>query len=95
MSNFFDDQGRTRVFAEATIWYVAPLKTGQARGNPRRTYFIGKRAISGWTRLSFRSQTKPAMNKKDISGQGLVPIEFTCKRSHFHWINQPADGDIG
>jgi len=88
MSIFFDDQGRTRVFAEAYIWYVAG-------GNQRRTQFIGKRAISGWTWLSFRSQTKSSVNKKDIPGQGLVSIEFTGQRSHFHRIDQPADGDIG
>jgi hypothetical protein len=40
MSNFFDEQGRTRVYAEAYIEYVV----GE---NPRRTQLIGKRAISG------------------------------------------------
>ncbi len=41
MSNFFDEQGRTRVYAEAYMRYVADE-------NPRRTRLIGKRAISGW-----------------------------------------------
>ena len=41
MSNFFDEQGRTRVSAEAYMMYVA----GE---NPRRTPLIGKRAISRW-----------------------------------------------
>jgi hypothetical protein len=80
MSNFFDDQGRTRVFTEAYIKYVAG-------GNTRITQVVEKRAISGWTRLSFGSQTKPSMNKKDISGQCFVPIEFTRQRSNLHGIN--------
>ncbi|MFC1829263.1 hypothetical protein ACFL0O_06605 [Thermodesulfobacteriota bacterium] len=42
MSSFFDEQGRTRVCAEAYITYAAG-------GNPRRTLLIGKRTISGWT----------------------------------------------
>ncbi len=41
MSNFFEEQGRTRVYAEAYMKYVA----GE---NPRRTQLFGKRAISGW-----------------------------------------------
>jgi hypothetical protein len=41
MSNFFEEQGRTRVYAETYTKYVA----GE---NPRRTPLIGKRAISGW-----------------------------------------------
>jgi len=41
MSNFFDEQGRTRVCVEAYIKYAADE-------NPRRTPRIGKRAISGW-----------------------------------------------
>jgi hypothetical protein len=41
MSNFIDEQGRTRVCAEAYVEYIA----GE---NPRRTPLIGKRAISGW-----------------------------------------------
>jgi len=41
MSNFFDEQGRTRVYAEAYMTYAASE-------NPRRTLIIGKRAISGW-----------------------------------------------
>jgi hypothetical protein len=42
MSNFFDEQGRTRVYGEAYMMYVAAE-------NPRRTPLIGKRAIYGWT----------------------------------------------
>ena len=45
MSNFFDKQGRTRVYAEAYMEYAA----GE---NPRRTPLIGKRAISGWKLFS-------------------------------------------
>jgi len=41
MSNFFDEQGRTRVYDEAYLSYVEKV-------NPRRTPLIGKRAISGW-----------------------------------------------
>jgi len=41
MSNFFDEQGHTRVCGEAYMWYVAAE-------NPRRTLLIGKRAIYGW-----------------------------------------------
>jgi hypothetical protein len=41
MRNFFDEQGRTRVFVEAYRWY-------SAGANPRRTPLIGKRAIYGW-----------------------------------------------
>jgi len=41
MSNFFDEQGRTRVYDEAYFSYVEKV-------NPRRTQLIGKRAISGW-----------------------------------------------
>jgi hypothetical protein len=41
MSNFFEEQGRTRVYAETYMKYVA----GE---NPRRTQLFGKRAISGW-----------------------------------------------
>ena len=41
MSNFFDEQGRTRVYNEAYCSYVEDV-------NPRRTPLIGKRAISGW-----------------------------------------------
>jgi hypothetical protein len=41
MSNFFDEQGRTRVYDEAYRFYVEEI-------NPRRTRLIGKRAISGW-----------------------------------------------
>jgi len=41
MSNFFDEQGRTRVYDEAYFSYVEEV-------NPRRTPLIGKRAISGW-----------------------------------------------
>ena len=41
MRDFFAELGRTRVFAEAYIKYVAG-------GNPRRTTLSEKRAISGW-----------------------------------------------
>jgi hypothetical protein len=41
MSNFFSEQGRTRVYAETYLSYVA----GE---NPRRTPLRGKRAIYGW-----------------------------------------------
>ncbi len=41
MSNFFPDQGRTRVFGEAYFLYAAA-------GNPRRTQIRAKRAIYGW-----------------------------------------------
>ncbi len=45
MSNFFVEQGRTRVCGEAYSMYVAA-------GNPRRTPSGGKRAIYGWTLTS-------------------------------------------
>jgi hypothetical protein len=41
MSNFFDEQGRTRVYGEAYMMYVAAQK-------PRRTPLRRKRAIYGW-----------------------------------------------
>jgi hypothetical protein len=41
MSNFFDEQGRTRVYDEAYWSYVEEV-------SPWRTPLIGKRAISGW-----------------------------------------------
>jgi len=41
MSNFYPDQGRTRVFGEAYSLYAAA-------GNPRRTQIRAKRAIYGW-----------------------------------------------
>jgi hypothetical protein len=41
MRDFFDEQGRTRVFVEAYVQYAA-------NGNPRSTPLIGKRAIYGW-----------------------------------------------
>ena len=44
MSNFFDEQGRTRVYDEAYQSYVEEV-------NLRRTQLIGKRAISGWKRI--------------------------------------------
>jgi hypothetical protein len=44
MRNFFDEQGRTRVFVEAYTKYAADE-------NLRRTQLIGKRAISGWKLL--------------------------------------------
>jgi hypothetical protein len=50
MTNFFDEQGRTRVYGQAYMMYVAAE-------NPRRTPLIGKRAIYGWTLDS----TKPVM----------------------------------
>ncbi len=42
MSNFFTEQGRTRVYAETYFLYVAGK-------NPRRTPLSGKMAIYGWT----------------------------------------------
>ena len=42
MSNFFVEQGRTRVCGETYSTYVAT-------GKPRRTPLSGKRAIFGWT----------------------------------------------
>jgi hypothetical protein len=45
MRNFFDEQGRTRVYDEAYSKYVEEL-------SPRRTPLIGKRAISGWKRIN-------------------------------------------
>ena len=42
MSNFFAEQGRTRVYAETDFMSVAGK-------NPRRTPFSGKMAIYGWT----------------------------------------------
>jgi hypothetical protein len=42
MSNFFSEQGRTRVYAET------PTLVGVAGENPRRTPLRGKRAIYGW-----------------------------------------------
>jgi hypothetical protein len=41
MSNFFDEQGRTRVYEEAYFKYVDEV-------NPRRTQPIEKRAIDKW-----------------------------------------------
>ncbi len=41
MRYFFDEQGRTRVFARGVRLYVEG-------GNPRRTTLIGKIAIYGW-----------------------------------------------
>ena len=41
MRDFFDEQGRTRVFARGVLQYVEG-------GNPRRTPLIGKIAIYGW-----------------------------------------------
>jgi len=38
MSNFFDEQGRKKVYDEAYFSYV----------DPRRMQRIGKRSISGW-----------------------------------------------
>ncbi|MDY6953174.1 MAG: hypothetical protein SWE60_16830 [Thermodesulfobacteriota bacterium] len=42
MSGFLDEQGGTRVYGEAYMWYVAAE-------NPRTTPLIEKRAIYGWT----------------------------------------------
>ena len=53
MSNFFSEQGRTRVYAETYFSYVA----GE---NPRRTPLRGKRAIYGW---------KLAINFRRVLGQ--------------------------
>ena len=55
MSNFFDEQGRTRVYDEAYDSYVEKV-------NPRRTQRIGKRAISGWKLIS----TAPDRNAKEM-----------------------------
>ena len=44
MSNFFDEQGRTRDYDEAYFSYVEEV-------NPRRTQLIGKMAIFGWKLL--------------------------------------------
>ncbi len=41
MSDFFVEQGRTRVFGEAYFLYAAA-------GKPRRTPLSGKIAIYGW-----------------------------------------------
>jgi hypothetical protein len=45
MRTFFEEQGRTRVFAEVYMEYIAGR-------NPRRTPLIGKRTISGWKLVS-------------------------------------------
>ena len=45
MCHFSSEQGRTRVFTEAYMRYVAG-------GNPRRTLLRWKRAICGWTLVS-------------------------------------------
>jgi len=42
MSDFFTEQGRTRIYAETYFLYVAGK-------NPRRTPLSGKMAICGWT----------------------------------------------
>jgi hypothetical protein len=44
MRYFFDEQGRTRVFAQGVRLYVEG-------GNPRRTPLIGKIAIYGWKQV--------------------------------------------
>jgi hypothetical protein len=49
MSNFFDEQGRTRVYDEAYCSYAEEV-------SPRRTQLIGKRAISGWKLFNTRPQ---------------------------------------
>jgi len=51
MSNFFVEQGRTRVFGETYSTYVAA-------GKPRRTPLGGKRAIYGWTLSNKRAHFK-------------------------------------
>ena len=53
MRYFFDEQGRTRVFARGVLLYVEG-------GNPRRTPLIGKIAIYGWKLVKGR----PTINKK-------------------------------
>ena len=50
MSNFFEEQGRTRAYAETYMRYVA----GE---NLRRTQLFGKRAISGWKLISVHPRT--------------------------------------
>ena len=45
MSDFFVEQGRTRVYAETYFLYVAGK-------NPRRTPLSGKMAIYGWILVS-------------------------------------------
>ncbi len=51
MSNFFVEQGRTRVCGEAYSTYAAA-------GKPRRTPLGGKRAIYGWTLSNKRAHFK-------------------------------------
>jgi tRNA/rRNA methyltransferase len=48
LRSFSDEQGRTRVFVEAYRSYSADGLSQAAGANPRRTPFIGKRAIYGW-----------------------------------------------
>ena len=57
MSNFFDEQGRTRVYDEAYFSYVEDV-------NPRRTQRIGKRAISGWklTKDEYKANVELTIN---------------------------------
>ncbi len=50
MRYFFDEQGRTRVFARGVRLYVEG-------GNPRRTPVIGKIAIYGWKLININSGT--------------------------------------
>ena len=57
MSNYFDEQGSTRVYDEAYCSYVEDV-------NPRRTPLIGKRAISVW---KLDSDTVFLLNKLQIA----------------------------
>ncbi len=57
MRDFFAELGRTRVFAEAYIGYVAG-------GNPRRTTLIEKRAISGWKLAKFDKKRESFMKNR-------------------------------
>ena len=56
MSNFSDEQGRTRVYNEAYLSYVE-------EENPRRTQLIGKRAISGWKLISVHPEIITSRNQ--------------------------------
>jgi hypothetical protein len=56
MRNFFDEQGRTRVFARGVRLYVEG-------GNPRRTPLIGKITIYGWKRIRLPVSFCTSVNK--------------------------------
>jgi hypothetical protein len=68
MSNFFSEQGRTRVYAETYLSYVA----GE---NPRRTPLREKKAIYGWKLAQPNGNTADAAlpligaGKKDMTPQ--------------------------